>query len=379
VSGLQRTAPLDSLHPDGRAVLALVLSQGLSYYEIATLLNMDGAAVRARAHAAADRLVGDLAESPPVEARSRIVDYVLGEQSASERARTRMMLGSSPLARDWMAALTEVIAPLMVGRAPARGEDEVEGTPVAVPDAPRTPAARTPAPHIPAPHTPAPHTPTPHTPTPHTPTPQTPTPQTPTPRTPTPVAAGSHSGEVRRSLIIVGALAAAIAAVAGVLALTNSSGSHVVASPSSTSNPAPASRRTAGAARGVRRSHTRRRRTVTVQTLKQLVLQPAGRDRNAVGAGAIVRQNGALLILLQGRGLHPNSHDSYAVWLVNTPGDARLLGFISPAVGADGTFSSGTSLPDDAVRFHEVVVTRETAARPSRPGTTVLRGPLALG
>ena len=70
---------------------------------------------------------------------------------------------------------------------------------------------------------------------------------------------------------------------------------------------------------------------------------------------------------------------SYAVWLFNTEVDSRLLGFVSPPVGADGTFSSGTALPDDAVRFHEVLVTRETTASPKQPGEVVLRSVLSLG
>jgi hypothetical protein len=84
------------------------------------------------------------------------------------------------------------------------------------------------------------------------------------------------------------------------------------------------------------------------------------------------------LLLLQARGLRPNHGDSYAVWLFNTPTDSRLLGFVSPLVGPDGTFSSGISLPDDAVRFRTLVVTRETRPRPSVPGQSILRSPLSL-
>jgi hypothetical protein len=115
------------------------------------------------------------------------------------------------------------------------------------------------------------------------------------------------------------------------------------------------------------------------KTISRLVLRPAGSDKSAVGAGAVMRQAGGLVLLLQARGLTPNAGDSYAVWLYNAPGDDRLLGFVSPAVGSDGTFSSGAALPRDAVRFQTLLITRETSARPSKPGPAVLRSKLSLG
>lgn len=116
----------------------------------------------------------------------------------------------------------------------------------------------------------------------------------------------------------------------------------------------------------------------TIQPLRRLVLAPTGSDPSALGAGAVVRQGASLLLLLQARGLTPNHGDTYAVWLFNNSVDARLLGFVSPLVGPAGTFSSGVALPDDAIRFHSLIVTRETSNRPVSPGPTVLRSPLAL-
>jgi hypothetical protein len=117
------------------------------------------------------------------------------------------------------------------------------------------------------------------------------------------------------------------------------------------------------------------------QTLRKLVLAPAGSDRNALGAGDVIRQKGgSLLLLLQAHGLAANSHrDSYAVWLFNAPGDARLLGFVSPGVGAAGTFGASVTLPDNAFRFHALLVTLEQTFQPTSPGPAVLRAPLSLG
>jgi hypothetical protein len=115
------------------------------------------------------------------------------------------------------------------------------------------------------------------------------------------------------------------------------------------------------------------------RTVRKLVLEPAGSNANALGAADLVRQkDGSVLLLLQARGLRPNHNDTYAVWLFNRPGDARLLGFVSPAVGSSGTFSSGVQLPDDAFRFHALIVTLEQSAQPTAPGPTVLRTPLSL-
>ena len=132
-----------------------------------------------------------------------------------------------------------------------------------------------------------------------------------------------------------------------------------------------------GAPRTVVQRSQHRASPTAVRPLLRLVLLPAGPDRGAFGAGAVVRQKGALL-LLQARGLRPNHNDSYAVWLFTTPVDSRLLGLASTGVGSDGTFSSGTSLPDDAIRFHALTVTRETSSEPTHLGQIVLRAPLSL-
>lgn len=160
----------------------------------------------------------------------------------------------------------------------------------------------------------------------------------------------------RRLIATLATLVAATAAVAVAV---------VLISDHSTNRPARASRDKGTQSKGA-------------QTLHRLVLQPAGRDRTAFGAAAVVRQGGTLLLLLQARGLKPNHGDSYAVWLLNTPADSRLLGFVSPLVGPDGTFSSGVTLPDDAVRFRTLEVTRETRPRPTAPGQPILRTSIAL-
>jgi hypothetical protein len=292
------SSPFETLPPEGRAVLSLIVTQGRSYAEIAELLALDPADVRARALAAADRMLDDGQQHPPPGPRSRIVDYLLGQQSVSERERTRAGLAASQREREWAGRLSALLAPLSASPLPAIPE-----------------AATTPSPDV---------------------------------------RSIRIRHPQRRVVLIVGGLASVAAGVAIALATDAGSPSRAL----------------------VGRSQ---QTTSSVHTIRRLVLVPAGRAPQAFGAGAIVRQNGGLLLLLQARGLVPNSHDYYAVWLFNTPVDSRLLGAVTPAVGAAGTFSSGVPLPDDAVRYHELLVTIETNARPDRPGRTVLQSPLGLG
>ena len=70
-------ASLDSIAPDQRAVLQLVLQRGRSYDEIAQLLSIDRAAVRQRALAAFDALGPQTGVDE--QRRALITDYLLGQ------------------------------------------------------------------------------------------------------------------------------------------------------------------------------------------------------------------------------------------------------------------------------------------------------------
>jgi hypothetical protein len=303
---------LDTLPPDLRAVLSLVLARRRSYAEIAELLQIDRAAIQARAHLAADLLAADGTESLPADARSRIVDYLLGEQSVSERTRTRTLLTESSSEREWAAKLAAALAPLADAAVPSIPEGPIE-QPRLADGRPDTQVAER---HAPRPW------------------------------------------QLLAALVV-----ATAAGVAALLLITGTSANkRPLARPAAArSLPAVAlPPRGAGA-----------------QTLRQVVLAPTAADRGALAVATIVRQGSGLVLALRAHGLRPNSGDAYAVWLENPPGDARLLGFVSPLVGADGSFSAGVRLPADAGRFHVLAVTRERGAgRPTRPGPTVVSGSL---
>ncbi|MDQ3739423.1 MAG: sigma-70 region 4 domain-containing protein, partial [Actinomycetota bacterium] len=105
-------ARIDDLRPDQRAALQLLLQQGRSYDDIASLLRIEVDAVRERAHAALDALGPEDVPGLSLELQDEIADYLLGQQSASQRAGTRDFLETSPAGRAWARAVAGELRPL---------------------------------------------------------------------------------------------------------------------------------------------------------------------------------------------------------------------------------------------------------------------------
>ena len=103
-------ASLDSLPADQRAVLDLVLQRGRSYDDIARLLAIDRAAVRARALAAFDAIGPDTGLAP--ESRALITDYLLGQLPDRVAEQTHDRLAESPYERAWARVLASELGPL---------------------------------------------------------------------------------------------------------------------------------------------------------------------------------------------------------------------------------------------------------------------------
>ncbi|MBV8998049.1 MAG: sigma-70 family RNA polymerase sigma factor, partial [Solirubrobacterales bacterium] len=103
-------ASLETLPPDQRAVLDLVLQRGRSYDDIARLLAIDRAAVRARALAAFDQLGPDTGVAD--EGRALITDYMLGQLPERMAASTRERLACTPSERAWARVLASELAPV---------------------------------------------------------------------------------------------------------------------------------------------------------------------------------------------------------------------------------------------------------------------------
>src|SRR4051794_6744867 len=106
---------IDDLAPDQRAVLQLLLRQGKSYVELAEMLRLDPEAVRQRAVAALDELGtggGGFGDPPPGDAGGEIADYLLGQQSASQRRATRELLERSASERAWARVVAGELRPI---------------------------------------------------------------------------------------------------------------------------------------------------------------------------------------------------------------------------------------------------------------------------
>lgn len=102
---------IDDLPADRRAVLQLLLKQGKSYDDLASLLRIEAHTVRERARDALDRLGPDATELDMAE-QDEIADYLLGQQSASERAATRDLLETSAPGRAWARVVSGELRPL---------------------------------------------------------------------------------------------------------------------------------------------------------------------------------------------------------------------------------------------------------------------------
>src|SRR5262245_50029858 len=107
-----RMSPFESLPPDQQAVLGLLLRQGKTYDEVGAMLKIDRESVRWRAHSAVNALAPPEPDAPIEGNHWRTVDYLLGQQTASERAETRELLEGSADERAWARSMAAQLGPL---------------------------------------------------------------------------------------------------------------------------------------------------------------------------------------------------------------------------------------------------------------------------
>jgi hypothetical protein len=351
-------ASLDSLPPDQRAVLQLVLQRGRSYDDIAQMLSIDRAAVRQRALAAFDAI----GPQTRVEAdrRALITDYLLGQLPDAVAADTRNRLASSASERAWARVLASELAPLSANPMPDIPSEA--GRAAAVPAAAAVAAASAgPAEHASA--APASSEP-PSEPT----TARSPNRIPPSSAAPQP---SDGSGRPRSRLggaILLIVLIVAVAVVIVIVATGGSSKKHGSSTPTTASAPTTPSTPTGTT------TPSGTTTSATKAIAQANLISPTG-DKGVGGVAIVVKRGTTIAIVLRAQGLAPNGkHDAYAVWLANPGGTSVLLGYVNPPVTKNGQLETIGQLPANAASYSNVLVTLETVRKPTHPGKIVLEG-----
>lgn len=369
-------ASIDSLPPDQRAVLELVLRRGRSYDQIAEMLRIDRAGVRARALAAFDALGPRTRVSD--EERALIADYLLGALPPRVSERVQEHLAESAAQRAWARVIASELEPIAAEALPeiptevSMLAERLEAGPAAEPVAPEAEPELEPEPELgpePEPEPEFGREPA----------------RAPVAGVAGPVGVGAQPGgsalrepvaarprprERRRSSRAGGAFLLSLGAlvvVAVVVTLLVTGGSSKRTSPSARRSSTTATTATTTTSAGA-----------TPVPLAQINLNPPSGGK-AKGVAEVLRENGRLGIAIVADGLAPNTKnppDAYAVWLYNSASDARILGFVNPGVGTNGRMQTAGGLPSGASRYREVLVTLEHRSNPRTPGTIILEGRL---
>jgi hypothetical protein len=369
-------ASLDSLPPDQRAVLQLVLQRGRSYDDIAKLLSIDRAAVRQRALSAFDAIGPQTRVD--ADRRALITDYLLGQLPDAVATDTRDRLATSASERAWARVLASELQPLAGGSLPDIPADGGQA-PAAAPAPAGAPAPATAPTESPAATPAAPPDASQTVGAAAAGATGTPTAESEKPPRRIPPAYGAPSpsrgdGGRPRSLvggaILLAVIVIAIIVVVVILATGGSSKKTPVAStPATTSTPGSTSTPTGTT------PTTPTTSTTTTKPIAQINLVSPTHSKTTGGFADVVRQGTQEGIVIAAQGLPPNTkHDAYAVWLSNPGGNSVLLGFVNPPVGKNGRLETVGKLPPNAASYKTVLVTIETVQKPKGPGTIVLEG-----
>jgi hypothetical protein len=109
-----------------------------------------------------------------------------------------------------------------------------------------------------------------------------------------------------------------------------------------------------------------------------LALHPSSPGSATTGVVAVLSEKGKHAFYIEAQHLPATQNFYYAIWLYNSPTSAKALSK-GPPVGSSHKLAGGSALPTNAGEYHEILLTRETSSRPTRPGAVVLRGAFNLG
>jgi hypothetical protein len=321
---------VDELKPDQRAALQLLLKQGRSYEEIASLLRIDPSAVRERARSALDALGPEDVDGLELAQQDEIADYLLGQQSASGRAATRDLLERSAPGRAWARVVAGELRSLAPDALPDIPAEAAE-----VDEAFGALQART-----------------------------------------------EHRERTERSskvggAILLGALALAVAVV---LALVLSGGDDDEEGERAATQTSPAQTQTQGQ-QGQGQGQGQQAGQPKIEDQINLT-PPEGAGGKAAGVAQVASQNGQRAVALVAQGVPSASRQPprfYALWLYESAEKAKFLGFPDPQPDQQGRIETGFPLPKDAAEYGQIVVTEETQEKPASPGKIILSGNFKQG
>jgi hypothetical protein len=380
-------ATVDSLPPDQRAVLALLVHQRMSYAEIAAMLKLSDAAVRERAHGAL-AAVGPRDTELSARRRAEIGDWLLRQASDDERDETEGLLRRSAAAREWARAVARELQALGGDGPPAipgDGDGEAAPPPAAT-DATATPPAPTAAAAAPAAAAPA--------------------------AAAAPPADAAPPAATDAAASRAGATDAA-APPAATDAATSRAGATDAAAPEAAATDAAADRGVAPRARSSRAggavvlagialvavvlvvlltggdddggSASRATqppartaaREATPQVIAQVNLRPpqGSPSPKALGVVQILRVNRqqAINAVFDGLPKPAGKNVGYGIWLWSSPQRRKWLGFLSTA-DEQGRLVAQGRFDEDITAYRELLLTRESRRDPPSPGTIYLRG-----
>lgn len=108
----------------------------------------------------------------------------------------------------------------------------------------------------------------------------------------------------------------------------------------------------------------------------QIALTPPEPSSKSIGIAEILAEGTQHAIYVAAEHLPPTHGFFYVLWLYNSPTSAEAIG--KTTVNSTSRLQAGALLPANAGEFHQLLLTRETAERPSQPGHTVLSGAFSL-
>ncbi|MEJ7655878.1 MAG: anti-sigma factor [Thermoleophilaceae bacterium] len=361
-------ATLDTLPPQRRAIIELLLRQGQRYDGVASMLDMPPARVRELAREALSLLAPSASRRVDDEWRDQVADYVLGQQTGPESKATRGHLRRSQPARIWVSSVVDSLDPLYGdgdrpaipgsggateprrrrgggGAAAAGAAGAAAGAGAATASTAGRRGATRPARESNRAATADA---------------QRGAGTQERGHEETPGRTGALSPEaravVRRRRIIGGAVAAGVVAV--VLAIVLTSGGDEKTDRAS--SPPPPSQQQQGP---------------QAQLVGQAELERVGRG-DAQGVAVIARRGGEFQLLVQARGLEPSGRGSaYEVWLYNSRRDAQSLG--GQVTDNDGSLQGAGPLPATFRSYRFVDISREKIDRNAgHSDDSVLRIPI---